>query len=254
MQQLIIDKRFRVETVVSTPEPNKACWIALHQCYSSGAAIDSKLLTTKDEEWFGNKVIEHALSRGHFSVIQGPSITFNIIGYPHSTIMQYARHRIGTAISVESGRYVGDSIAKLGEYLANRETGEYDKYINDVFYLRPEGNYTDRQGDKYEYTYEWYREDLEVVRLAAIKYWKDRVRGKSEEHSRGLIPYDSRQNMVMSFNLHSLMHAITLRSPADSQLESQTLAASLMDEFELWNPTLGSWYRKKYYGKNKFAP
>jgi thymidylate synthase (FAD) len=256
MQDLIQDERFRVEIVNCYVDPNWTAWIGMHQCYSSEAAIDSRVseLHEGDEEWFGDKIIEHCLTPGHFSIAEHSCITFNVIGFPHSSLQQVLRHR-NISPSVESFRYTGAYISEIGKTILEKgQSEETDRQLESVIYLRPVGKYFDRQGSLYTYDQDWFEEDLEVARKAVIKYHRDFLRGKSEEHCRGLIPFDIRQNAVMTFNMRSLMHVCAVRGMADTQIESRTLIDSLMDKFEYWTPEVGAWFRKKFYGKNRLAP
>lgn len=257
MSELIQDPHFRVEVVNSTPDPNYTCWVAMHQDYSEGAAIDSPILGNDkyDEEWFGNKVVEHCLNHGHFGPIEHPALTVNAIGFPHSVMQQLRTHRLLT-FDVQSMRYSGMRIANLGKTLGTTDVQgeEEQRIIEDVFYLRPVGHYVDRQGKKYYYDEQWRTDDVQVCRLAAIKYWKDTDRGMSEEHARGTLPFDFRQNFVVSFNMRALMHLIAVRGMADTQIETQTFIRFVVTRFVEWSPVIGGWFEKKHYGKNRLAP
>ena len=253
--KLIQDPLFRVPLVNSTPDPNYTCWVAMHQDYSEEAAIDSPLLRNDkyNEEWFGNKVIQHCLNHGHFGPLEHPALTVNAVAFPHSVMQQLRTHRLLT-FDVQSFRYTGARIARLGEHL-DATRGLWDaSRIEKVFYLRPIGHYVDREGARYDYTLDWREEDLKICGDAAIRYWQDIKRGMSEEHARGKIPFDVRQDFVVSFNMRALMHLIAVRGMADTQIETQTFIAFVMDMFEEWSPEIGGWFRKKFYGKNRLAP
>ena len=72
--------------------------------------------------------------------------------------------------------------------------------VEDVFYLRPVDNYTNRQGKRYLYSEEQRQQDLKWC-IEACKLYRQRIsEGLSQEHARSLIPFNARQNFVMSCN------------------------------------------------------
>ncbi|MDB9493198.1 FAD-dependent thymidylate synthase [Spirulina major CS-329] len=144
---------------------------------------------------------------------------------------------------------------------SNRYTGQrildviYDKReIEDVFYLRPVGNYTNRQGKKYFYSEEQRRADLEWCFSACQRYAQNLESGMSEEHARGTIPFDVRQHFVLSCNVRSLMHLLDLRWKKDAQLEAQKFAELLFKQFEIWCPAIAQWYLDNRAQKAKLSP
>ena len=145
-----------------------------------------------------------------------------------------------------SGRYTGKRIIDMA--MGDRE-------IDAVFYLRPVGSYSDRQGKRYDYLESQRLDDLGDC-MAAAKQYAHRVTvlGFSEEHARGLIPFDVRQNWVMSFNVRSLMHLFDLRAKLDAQIECQQLCELILPHFENWTPQLADWYKKNRLGKAKLSP
>jgi len=144
-----------------------------------------------------------------------------------------------------SFRYTGQRIIDVVE-------GKRD--VEDVFYLRPVGVYTDRQGKRYEYTEELRRQDLEWC-FAGCERYKLRIdQGFSEEHARSLIPFDVRQHWVMSANVRSLMHLIDLRWKADAQLEAQKLCELIWPHFQAWVPAIAEWYETTRLKKARLAP
>ena len=177
--------------------------------------------------------------------LEHPQIVLNFGWFPHSTMQQMRTHRSGVSFDVQSGRYTGQRILKAAD-------GECD--IEDVFYLRPAGAYTDRSGKHYEYTEADRQEDREWCLKAALKYQSRIEEGFSEEHARGLIPFDVRQHWVMSANARSLMHILDLRSPANAQLECQQLCELILPHFQAWMPDVADWYIKNRWKKPRLAP
>jgi thymidylate synthase (FAD) len=76
----------------------------------------------------------------------------------------------------------------------------------------------------------------------------------SEEHARGLIPFDFRQHFVMSCNLRSLLHFLDLRFKKDAQLEIQKLSEMMWAHTQDWVPEISAWYEKNRLGKARLAP
>ena len=145
----------------------------------------------------------------------------------------------------QSFRFTGSRIVNVAE-------GKAD--VEDVFYLRPVGAYTDRQGKKYEYTKDVRQQDLDWC-IEGSKRYKQRIdQGFSEEHARGLIPFDVRQHWVLSANARSLMHLLDLRWKADAQLEAQKLCEAIWPKFQAWVPAIASWYEDNRLKKARLSP
>ena len=237
---------FRVEVLSAMPNPQQLVWAAMHQDYSENFVVDERD-QFPDEARAGELIIKHLLqgNRGHFGPIEHPQIVFNVGFFPHSTMQQLRTHRVGISFDVQSGRYSGMRIL---------DVIEGKRALEEVFYLRPVDYYSDRQGKKYFYSSEQRQADLDWC-LAACKRYKQRIEeGLSEEHARGLIPFDVRQHFVMSCNARSLMHILDLRAKADAQLEIQKLCDLLMVHFKDWMPALADWYETNRLGKARLSP
>jgi thymidylate synthase (FAD) len=239
-------KYFRVEVVAATPNPQQVIWAAMHQDYSEELVWDS-CDRWPDEERSGELIIKHLLSgdRGHYGPLEHPQITVNVGYFPHSMMQQLRTHRVGVSFDVQSFRYTGQRIVDVVE-------GKLD--IEEAFYLRPVGNYTNRQGKRYLYSEEQRQDDLQWCE-DACKHYKKRIdEGLSEEHARGIIPFDARQHFVLSCNVRSLMHLLDLRWKKDAQLEAQKFCELLWVHFEQWTPAIAQWYLENRAKKAKLAP
>ncbi len=217
---------------------------AMHQCYSEDFVANHPGKFTEDEA--GQIVVKRLLKgdRGHYGPLEHPQITFNCGWFPHSVMQQIRTHRLLT-FDVQSFRYTGARISDVA-------TGDLD--VEAVFYVRPVGIYTDRDGKKYEYTEEMRQDDLQFCIAAAHRYKRNLEKGMSEEHARSLIPFDVRQHWVMSCNLRSLMHLLDLRAKADAQLECQQLCQLIWPHFQSWVPEIAAWYKENRWGKARLAP
>ena len=238
-----MDPRLRVETIAATPEPNRLVWRALHQDYSEGFVADQE---APDERKAAEIAIRNLLQgdRGHMGPYEHPQISYNVGWFPHSVMQQARTHRIAS-FDVQSCRYSGKRFIDVAE--GKRE-------LEEVFYLRPLGEYRDRSGKKYEYTEDWRAFDLRECMNAARIYADKIANGFSEEHARGMIPFDFRQHFVLSLNARSLMHLFDLRSKADAQIEIRWLCELLMPKFKEWMPELAEWYAAHRYAKARLAP
>ncbi len=238
--------KFRIEVIAATPNPQQVIWGAMHQDYSEDFVIDSQE-KWPDEKKAGELIIKHLLSanRGHWGPTEHPQITFNVGYFPHSMMQQVRTHRVGISFDVQSFRYTGRRIVDVA-------VGTKD--VEDVFYLRPVGNYTNRQGKKYFYSEEQRNEDIEWCLKACQHYQKRINEGLSEEHARSLIPFDARQHFVLSCNLRSLLHLLDLRWKKDAQLEAQKFCELLYVHLEAWTPAVAQWYLENRAKKARLAP
>ncbi|BAZ54235.1 thymidylate synthase (plasmid) [Nostoc sp. NIES-4103] len=153
---------------------------------------------------------------------------------------------------VANGIVVHNSFRYTGNQFIDVVEGKKD--IEEVFYLRPVGYYTDRQGKKYYYSPEQRAADLQWCLEAAKRYQADFEGGMSEEHARGKVPFDYRQHFVVSFNLRSFLHFCDLRNKKDAQLEIQKLCELMWPHFADWAPAIAQWYEKQRLGKARLAP
>ena len=241
-----MDERFAVSVLSQMLNPQQLIWAAAHQDYAEGFVAHERDSWPAESE-AGEIVVRRLLSsdRGHYGPLEHPQIVFNVGWFPHSTMQQIRTHRL-LSFDVQSGRYTGQRII---------DVANGDRDLEEVFYLRPVGEYSDRQGKRYEYTEELRQFDLGWCQTSCFRY-QDAVgmHGLSEEHARGLIPFDVRQHWVMSCNVRSLMHLFDLRWKADAQLECQQLCELIWPHFAAWVPEIAAWYEKTRAKKARLAP
>lgn len=238
--------RFKVEVISQTPNPQQTIYAAMHQDYAENFVCDERD-RFPDEAKCGEVIIKQLLAgnRGHYGPLEHPQIVMNCGWFPHSTMQQIRTHRVGISFDVQSFRYTGQRLV---------DVIDQKREVEEVFYLRPLGFYSDRQGKKYEYTLEQRQQDVEWC-ITACQRYKDRIdQGFSEEHARGLIPFDVRQHWVMSANVRSMMHLIDLRWKADAQLEAQKLCECIWEPFQKWVPEIANWYESNRLKKARLAP
>jgi len=237
--------RFRVEVIQATPSPQQVIYAAMHQDYSEEFVWDVSQLP--DEAKCGEIIIKQLLAgeRGHYGPLEHPQITLACGFFPHSVMQQARTHRVSVSFDVQSARYTGLRVI---------EAAQAQRDLEDVFYLRPVGNYRDRQGKKYFYSPEQRQKDLDWCGEAARRYEQDMIAGMAEEHARGKLPFDYRQHFIVSFNVRSLMHFLDLRGKRDAQLEIQQLCELMLPHFEAWVPAISTWYKSTRLGKARLAP
>jgi thymidylate synthase (FAD) len=238
--------RFRVEVIAKTSNPQQVIYAAMHQDYTEAFVYDEREEWPNEEEC-GEIIVKRLLAgdRGHFGCIEHPQIVFNCGYFPHSVMQQARTHRTGVSFDVQSYRYTSNQLIDVIE-------GRKD--IEEVFYLRPVGNYSNRQGKKYYYSDGQREEDLSWCKTAAKRYKADMDAGMSEEHARGKIPFDYRQHFVVSFNMRSLLHFLDLRYKKDAQLEIQKLCEMMFPHLEEWTPAIAAWYKSTRLGKARLSP
>lgn len=239
-----MDKYFRIELLRATPNPQQLCWLAMHQDYSPHAVVD-RLDRCPDETKAGEHLVNHCIKFNHWGVLEHCQISFNCVGFPHHTMVQLRTHRTGISFDVQSLRYCSQHII---------DVAEGKRSVHEVFYLRPPGTYTDRNGKKYEYSESWHESRILDMAVAVDMYHESLSRGMSEEHARELLPQCIRQNFVLSLNARSLLHILDLRSQKDAQLEIQQFSELLFHRFSEWMPQVAEWYANNRLGKNKLAP
>jgi thymidylate synthase (FAD) len=237
-----MDDLFKIETLSATPNPFDLVYIALHQCYTADPV-------SKPDEYLDTAsiAIDRLLNggRGHWGCFEHPTITLGCYNFPHSVIVQLRTHRVGVSFDVQSGRYTGENVIKLARA---------ELKCHQVFYTRPAGIYTDRNGKRFK----WSETDVclyeQQAVSAAVDYARLVERGVSEELARAALPYEQRQHFIFTANARSLCHILDLRSKKNAQIEIQWFSELLFKELEKWMPELADYYLNSRYGKGSLAP
>lgn len=242
----MIDKYFRVEVISQTPNPQQTIYAAMHQDYTEGFVWNERQ-DWPSEEKCGGLVVRNLLKggKGHWGPLEHPQIVLNAGWFPHSTMQQLRTHR-HLSFDVQSGRYSGKRIIDVVD-------GKRD--LEEVIYCRPAGEYTDRQGKKYEYNEGDRFSDLEWCRQACARYERAIVNvGMSEEHARDMFPFAIRQHWVVSANLRALCHLLAVRGNLDAQLEAQQFCELCLLHFKAWAPQIYEYFESKIWQKARLAP
>jgi thymidylate synthase (FAD) len=241
-----MDPRFQVVCLSATPNPQQCIYGAMHQDYSEGFVAAARD-TWPDETRAGEICVKRLLAgeRGHYGPLEHPSICLNVGWFPHSVMQQARTHRVGVSFDVQSMRYTGDRIRRAAN-------GELE--LEEVFYLRPVGDYSDRQGKKYTYSAQQRQVDLKLCQAAAERYRDLLDAGFAEEHARGILPFDYRQHFVVSFSLRAFLHFMDLRAKLDAQDEIRALCDLMWPHLQAWAPEIAAWYEKSRLHKARLAP
>jgi len=257
----LLDPRFAVKILSKTDRPNLLCYLAMHQDYSENfVAQELDKLASYSEVELGRRIVKNCVNQSHWGILEHPSITLNVINFPHSVMVQARTHRVGVSFDCQSQRYTSQRIIKLAEKLGQLEQQSTPeerlfKLIEDVFYFRAIGDYFDRESNKYYYSEKERNQDI-LFTKKAIEFYADKVKngGYAPEHARDTLTQNIRQHFVVTFNARSLLHFCDLRLPKDAQSEIRNLASLIFQHFEIWMPEVAEVYRKKRLGKNLLAP
>ncbi len=257
----LLDPKFAVQVLSKTDRPNLLCYLAMHQDYSENfVAQELDKLSQLSEQELGGRIVRNCVNKSHWGILEHPSITFNVINFPHSVMVQARTHRVACSFDVQSQRYTSQRIIKLAEKLAELEqqlTTEKQLFqlIEAVFYFRAIGHYFDRDGNKYFYSEQERNKDI-LFTKKAVDFYAEKVKniGYAPEHARDTLTQNIRQHFVVTFNARSLLHFCDLRLPKDAQSEIRNLASLIFQHFQQWMPEIAEVYTKKRLGKNLLAP
>lgn len=281
MENLILrDPLLQVVTLAKTELPQRLVWQAMHQDYcerficeeprfnerlNAPVAWSDGRVTDQFESEAGDICVKRLLKggRGHFGPLEHPQITLACGWFPHSVMQQARTHRVGVSFDVQSMRYTGARIRTFAQncgrswlqrgavsFISEQEEAE----LRRLFFVRPVGEYVDRQGTRYTYSKSAQIGDLVRFKTAAIDYADKLNSGFAEEHARGILPFEFRQHFVVSFNLRSALHFMDLRSKLDAQDEIRALCDLIWAQLTPWAPEICSWYETSRLGKARLSP
>jgi thymidylate synthase (FAD) len=281
-----MDQYCIVKLLSQIPNPQTLVWQALHRDYCEDNSIfDDVSMHPKTEKEAGEKVTNLILKKKHFGPLEHPQIIFEICGFPHSVPMQMRTHRTGISFDVTSQRYCGQRIIEIVEtynnfggtqqgvvnWVAQERThldglvdltktispiADLIKELEKVFYVRPAGDYTDRNGTKFTIDEATRIQTLLGDRLNTAKeyYHKHKVLGWSEEVGRDDLCQGIRQSFIMSANLRTTFHLMDMRTPLDAQWEIRQCLGMIAPYIKEWVPEIWNWYESSRLGKNQLAP
>lgn len=184
-------------------------------------------------------------------------ITIGFKGFPHSVMQQLRTHRTGCTFDVQSTRYTGKRfLSWYNKHQNNFYSDQSYKGFEELFYMRPVGEYADRFGHKIDFN-EQIRKSLLRKELLYFIDFIENYMIKSNipfEMARDHYFAGYRQNFVMSANARTCMHLLDLRLPKNAQLEINIAMEGLLEQCKIWMPEVFNWYEEKRARKNKIAP
>lgn len=185
----------KVTLITHTPEPEKMIASAAKLCYSS-SDIETLMngLTTDKVEAFIQKLTD----LGHQSPLEHCTFTFGIEGVSRALLAQLTRHRIAS-YSVKSQRYV-----KEGQF----------EYVTPMSIKNDDMLYLEYIG---------LMKDIQRFYNSAIK------RGIQPEDARYALPNACATQLIMTFNIRSLLNFFELRCCNRAQDEIRQMADTMLD-------------------------
>lgn len=222
--------------------PQQVTYVALHNDYSE----EFEPSTSIPEDRCGEIAVDRLFkgNRGHYGPAEHAHLTL-ATRFDHNTVMQLRTHRVGVSFDLQSQRYTGARIEQVAR-------GE--RPVEEVFFFRPLGTYSDRDGEPYEYTEAMLNGTKEFCICASQRYLALRSQGAAEEHARGVLPTCYYQNAVITGNIRSWFHLLDVRHKLDAQLEARWAMERILEKVSTWVPEIWSWYEKARLSKAILAP
>ena len=185
----------KVTLITHTPEPEKVIASAAKLCYSS-SDIETLMngLTEEKVEAFIKKLTD----LGHESPLEHCTFTFGVDGVSRALLAQLTRHRIAS-YSVKSQRYVKED---WFEYVTPNSIEEDDMLFLEYIRLM---------------------KDIQEFYNSAIK------RGVPAEDARYALPNACSTQLIMTFNIRSLLNFFELRCCNRAQWEIRKMANMMLD-------------------------
>lgn len=195
---ILVDPSVEIITPISGEEIIKHIEQCGKVCYKSEDTIKDGSCNT-----FVKKILESE----HESVVEHFSVTVRFT-CSRACSHQLVRHRIAS-YSQESQRYVNYSRGKFG---------------NQITFIKPLD--FDSMTIEQQFKYKIALEDSERSYMSLISL------GLKPQQARGVLPNDTKTEVIVTMNLRSWRHFFKLRTDKHAQLEIRTLASNLLNEFK----------------------
>ena len=174
----------KVELKTYTPNPEKVLMEAAAECYQTEPKIG---------------VVKSCIKRGHTSVIEHVSFTFQISGISRACSHQLVRHRIAS-FTQKSQRYVNESMFS---------------------YVCPES--IKKLGDMYTQAF-----DDDMTRIQQMyDFWESLI---PKEDARYVLPNACTTSLTLTMNLRALLNFWKLRTDSHAQWEIRELANRMLEQ------------------------
>lgn len=174
----------KVKLVAYTPNPEQVLMEAAAECYQTEPKIG---------------IVKNCIKRGHTSVVEHVSFTFQIDGISRACSHQLVRHRIAS-FTQKSQRYVNEF---QFEYVV---PGTID---------------TNKDAENYYYHL---MDEIQKTYDVLISY------GIPKEDARYILPNACTTSLTMTINLRSLLNFLKLRTDKHAQWEIRSLANTILEK------------------------
>ena len=153
---------------------------------------------SQDKQDTNIRFVENVVKRGHLSVTEHISFTFEISGITRACANQLVRHR-RASYSQESTRYCD---------MANQNVIEPDDIKNDP------------------YCHVVWINTVKAIKKAYAIFRKQDIK---KEDARAILPLNLETQLVMTCNTRELMHIINLRTSQKAQKEIREVVSHMLD-------------------------
>lgn len=212
--------------------------IAGQLCYMS---VGEKRTKNAD----AGKYLDHIKQAAHGSVLEHAQYSFLLYGISRSLTHELVRHRVGTAFSQVSQRYVDGKVLRFVE----RPEYQANSYLHIRFLNRIDTAYKD-----YHTTADTLLEIQNSGGMAElIGEKRTDAKKKVQQCARSLLPNETEAPMVFSANVRALRHIIEMRASEGAEIEIRALAVRLFLVMHQTEPLLFSDYELVLLPDNTYA-
>jgi thymidylate synthase (FAD) len=228
----------KIKLLSATTQPQRTMAIAARTCYDEFDATEK--FKNKSEAECAEWLIDKVLSKKHFSPLEHANFSVLVTGAVHSTMVQIRTHR-HLCVQSQSMRFTGKRM--LDDTIP----------IEELFYFPSSDRGKTRDGSSAVEPTSEMRLMYETTRQN-FKYLVE-DKGVPMERARDFLGSGYLQNFVMSCNLRTYFHLITMRTPKDAQVEvrwfMEDLNQCLIDTG--FCPEMLTWVQNKYWGKSHLS-
>ena len=190
-----------------TKNPELEIERAARTCYNSLSNIQG--------EQVNGKFIQSLIKRGHTSVLEFASVTFNVSDVSRILLARLTRHRVGTRFAVESQRYVSQSNMEYATPLTIRNSEHILQY--------------------------------HALMDAVAEFYDELIEsGIPKEDARFILPGAVTTSFRVTFNFRALRHFFELRLDSHAQWEIRKLALIMLKQIKAHAPNVFYDYIEKY--------
>lgn len=179
---------FKVEIIAVTPNALDVIEKAGRLCYNSQMNKETQ-----------DKFIADKVKKGHESILEHASVTFEIDGVSRALTHQLVRHRIGCSYSQQSQRYVKSNNF---DYVIPEDIRSNSEIFSDYFNLM---------------------ENIKSFYSKAVE------KGIPAENARFMLPNATTTKIMVTMNFRALRHFIELRADKHAQWEIRELAEEILN-------------------------